>query len=47
MKKNFKEEAVVRCFTPLENSIIIEVYASNGCTEYSKSKKGFKKSDSV
>ena len=35
MKKNFKEEAVVRGFTPLRKSIIIEAYASNGYTEYS------------
>jgi len=38
---------VVRGFTPLEKKIIIEAYASNGCTESSKRKKGFKKSDSV
>ena len=39
MKKNFKEEAVVRGFTPLRKSIIIEAYASIGRTEFFIKKK--------
>jgi hypothetical protein len=33
---------VVRGFTPLEKNIIIEAYASNGCTEFFIKKKVFK-----
>ena len=49
MKLNFRVYARKREYAALRRlkKYIVEAYASNGCTESSKRKNGFKKSNSV